>query len=677
MTEKFILRRTYAKHQSRLQTLEAGGQARLQTPEAGGQARLQSPKAGGQARLQTRKSEPTQRKRLAQRVGISLLAILLAGALFPLGYAFGTGAFSGFGPAAGTTGAAGTAAGAAAGGGAGGTGFSVSTLTDSSAGLRVSPDVVTSATVLAREEVIYGNLSALGRVEGLYAVTTVTTGSAGLIRESGSFSQVTNLTNSVGITRSSEGMSVITDAGAFTYQGNLTTTKLPWVFTIGYTLDGRMITPEDLAGSTGALELTIDVKLAEGSEGSEGADAVFTDNYMLQITVTLDSAKARDVFSDTASIVLAGGSRTVSFTVLPGRDAINSFTANVSDFELAPIEIIAIPFSMAFDMPDTTGFVGEFQDLLDAIALLNEGATELESGAASLGDGAQSLVSASSVINEALRLMSAGFAGAGSFDIAQLGQLPGVLNELADGLDAAAAALADLAPGYHSALEGLEILINSLPDGSPELDALVYAYFLANMNDPAVQAMYASYAAGTALKANYLGGMQQAFTAADAALGQLPASLAASASGLRLIASQLPDEQTAAAFAEQLASLEYGLATLASTYGDFHTGIVNLSYGLSSYSKGVISYSNGISSLQLETSDLPVRVQEQILAFMASYQPADFSPVSFISADNTNTKSTQFILRTAAIEKLKPFEPPAVLEDEPSFLDRLLALFNF
>jgi len=62
---------------------------------------------------------------------------------------------------------------------------------------------------------------------------------------------------------------------------------------------------------------------------------------------------------------------------------------------------------------------------------------------------------------------------------------------------------------------------------------------------------------------------------------------------------------------------------------------------------------------------------------MAEYQPADFEPVSFVSTQNKNTESVQFVLRTAGIELPKEPAPPAVLEHEPSLLERLIALFGF
>ncbi|MDR2713941.1 MAG: hypothetical protein LBB42_00170 [Coriobacteriales bacterium] len=528
----------------------------------------------------------------------------------------------------------------------------------------------------SREEVIYGTLSADGKVEGLYAVSTITTTPNTTLTDYGTFSSVVNLTNANAIALSPNSISATTDTERFSYQGNLVSQQLPWNITLNYTLDGSSIAPEKLAGATGELEFALSLHNNTGELGFTQKNTPFFDNYMLQVTVVLDPDQASSVSSETATVVLAGGQRVLNFTILPNNDAVHTFTAQVSDFELASIEIVAVPFSLAFDMPDASETTDGFQDLVNAIELLESGAGDLEEGAQTLSSNMSKIVDGSSKINDALGLLNSGLSQSGSFGFDQLSKLPGVLEDIADGLDGVVSNITPLATSFSTAKLGLEAALGNLPDKSDALDAEVQAYFMSDPTNPALQAMYQSYVAGTGLKVAYYASMQAAFVAADTTLAGLPEALGEVSSGLHTIAAALPSENTLNDFSDQLDTLQSSVKTLATSYKSFHGGLVNFDKGLASYNKGVQSYTSGTTSLRIETADLPTKVQDQIEEFMADYQPADFEPVSFISSHNKNTESVQFVLRTARIELPKEPPAPAVLEEDPSFLERLLALFG-
>jgi X-X-X-Leu-X-X-Gly heptad repeat protein len=562
----------------------------------------------------------------------------------------------------------------------------------------------------SRDEVVYASLDGNGNVGGVYVVTTLRSASAHKIEEHGAFSSVRNLTDTSAMAVSGETVTIDSGSKQFVYQGNTVSTVLPWKIQMEWKLDGRVVEPRQLAGASGKLEFTLRTT-------PQGSYESFSDNYMLQATVSLGTDTADNVASKDAAIVLAGSKRQLNFTVMPGKAYTGTFTADVSDFELDPIEIAAIPFSMAFDMPDSSELVGGLDDLTDAVALLDDGATKLRdggaqlaagsgqisSGSATLRDGLNALGAnarlineASSQINAALGMIAQGLGGGTDLDIAALGQLPAALAQMADGLDAANAGIQALAPGYAQAFAGLDAMMAALPQAGTQLDADVMALAMANPTDATIQALVQYYFAAQAVSGQYAT-LRPAFQAAGDALTLLPDSLSQTSAALRAIASQLPDAATAQAYAEQLAALSSALVALdanyasfhaglaayndgvimaGSSYGSMHDGILAWADGTRSLSSGISAYSEGVSSLRIETSSLPEKVQESLDEFMADYKPSDFQAASFVSADNINTNSVSFVLRTAAISLPSVSEIPTEASAEPTILDRLLALFG-
>jgi X-X-X-Leu-X-X-Gly heptad repeat protein len=128
-------------------------------------------------------------------------------------------------------------------------------------------------------------------------------------------------------------------------------------------------------------------------------------------------------------------------------------------------------------------------------------------------------------------------------------------------------------------------------------------------------------------------------------------------------------------FNKGLATYAGGLDTLAANYRTFNSGLTQFARGVSDLSGGISSLHDGTAELYVNVEDLPDTLQEEIDSFLADYQKGDFTPASFISAENEHVKRVQFILRTDPIEIPTPPEEPTVDSPEPSFWDRLSALF--
>ena len=199
-----------------------------------------------------------------------------------------------------------------------------------------------------KEEVVYANLSATGQVEQAYVVNSFDLKESSTVVDFGAYDSVENLTNLQPLEQAGNQVSFTADAGKFYYQGNLKDSSLPWNVKITYTLDGVEITPEELAGQSGYLT----IHLATTQNGK--IDPTFYENYLLQISITLDTDLCEDIQAPNGTFANVGQDKMITFTVLPGSDGDLTVSAQVKDFEMTGISLSAVPYSMAFDLPDTS-----------------------------------------------------------------------------------------------------------------------------------------------------------------------------------------------------------------------------------------------------------------------------------------------------------------------------------
>ncbi|MDR1705913.1 MAG: hypothetical protein LBS19_14690 [Clostridiales bacterium] len=259
------------------------------------------------------------------------------------------------------------------------------------------------AEVMSKDEVIYARLSAAGEALNVYVVNRFDAASPGVITDYGDYSGAVNLTGLEPI-ELGEAVTFETASDSFYYQGYLNNTDLPWIYDIGYKLDGADIAPEELAGRSGRLELRL------AAVRNEAVDDTFYNNFMQQITITLDTQRCKNIEAPGASQASVGKNRALVFTVLPGSDADITVSADADGFEMAGIDIAAMPFTMNFNLPDTSGMTAEFQTLADALNELDEGVGALKDGAGEMKAGAEALAAGSSEFNGGLARLDEGSA---------------------------------------------------------------------------------------------------------------------------------------------------------------------------------------------------------------------------------------------------------------------------
>ncbi len=309
-----------------------------------------------------------------------------------------------------------------------------------------------------KEEVVYANLSHDGGLQRVYVVNSFPD-SAGHFVDHGDYSAVVNLTNTDQVRRDGDRVTVDTSAGDFYYQGEMTTSQMPWLIDFGYELDRRPVTADEVMGSTGKLAIDIDVR------PDKDVDPVFFEHYMLQISVNLDSAYFSNIASDGATIASNGEVKVVNLTSLPGKESHFRITADARNAHIGQVQMVGLPFEMFMDLPDTSAYLGDLVKLRDAIADLADGVGKYTDGAAQLADGSTELNTGAGELASGATAIAQGFdqlaAGRSQFD-AGLQQYSRGVQEFSNGVAALPTGLAQFTEGVDQLVTGSSQLSGNL-----------------------------------------------------------------------------------------------------------------------------------------------------------------------------------------------------------------------
>jgi putative membrane protein len=562
--------------------------------------------------------------------------------------------------------------------------------------------------VYTKNEDVYAKLQADGSVMAAYVVNSFAVKTGGTIADYGAYAAVENLTDLSAISNQRGIVSLQAAAGNFYYQGNMSQPQLPWQIKITYQLDGQAIAAADLAGASGKLNISI--KTTENA----AVDSVFYDNYLLQLTLTLDSESCRNIVAENASIADAGDQKKITFAVMPGTAGDLQLSADVTDFEMEGISIAAVPFAMEIAMPDTADITGGLDDLAGGIADLDGGVQDLSEGMqtlvynsqnlasgswditdglAQLSGNSSDLISGSAEILSALKQIDNSLQDADFSSLDQLAQLPAALDSLATALGQISGGLQGLETGFSGAYAALDSAIATVSGGISQQDLAALA--TANAGNSAFMTLLADYTAAQTIKGTYQQ-VKPAFAAVNNNLPTLIASLGQVQGGLDEMSSQLTASLGSSDLAGDLEELQDGIDELAANYKKFHSGLkdytdgvdtLNDNYatfndGLLQYLEGVASAGSGIgeladgsAELSSATQDMPDQVNGAVQEMQDQFDYSDFQLVSFIDARNEQIAGVQFVMTTEQIavpEEQTPEQP----EEQQGFFARLLALFQ-
>ncbi len=477
-----------------------------------------------------------------------------------------------------------------------------------------------------KDENVYGTLKSDGEVDNVYVINQFNVTKAGKITDYGDYDTVENLTTLENIKKDDNTYTLNATEGNFYYQGNISECELPWDIGISYYLDGKEISAEKLAGENG--ELVIKLKVNDKKD----VDQTFFENYMLQISLTLDNSKTDNIKSKDATMADAGAEKKVSFTVMPDTEEEYELSMDINDFEMDGIQIAGIPFSMNVEFPSTDNMTSGLVSLSDGIDKLSDSATSINDGLAKLVSGVDRLSSGVSDYSDGIEKYVNGIKkidkGSESFKNG--------LDDLSEGADKLASSSTDIGTG----LSGADKLLNSIDTTGMSADQIKAVKTAAATLD-ALNEGYGSFSHGLT---SYAQGVDKA--------------------------------------AKGYASLQSGLDTLADNGKKLDSGskkladgISSLNTGTSKLSDGMDKYTDGMNKLNDKTVDIPQKMDKKIKKMKDTYK-YDFTATSFTSKKNDNNiDKVQFVLSTPSIKK-----PDKVKKEEENkkqdFISRLKALFS-
>ncbi len=294
-----------------------------------------------------------------------------------------------------------------------------------------------------KDENVYVNLNQDGSVDGIYVVNAYRLDADTQIVDYGNYESVKNLTSDAQISQQRGTVTVDAQAGEFFYQGNLQSKEIPWEISISYTLNEKEISAEELAGKNGKLRISIHVGQ------NDQVDSGFFENYLLQVTLTMDMERCSNLEAPGATAANVGTDKQLVYSILAGSEKDITVTADVLDFEMDAISFQGLPMNLdvdkeVFSLDDLYDKAGEVSDAADEFS---DGAQDLEGGVNSLQEGVEGLQSGAESLKEGIDNYADG------------------AKSLGDGIDTLQDGSNDLADGAQELVDG----ITSLQDGANQL----------------------------------------------------------------------------------------------------------------------------------------------------------------------------------------------------------------
>lgn len=366
------------------------------------------------------------------------------------------------------------------------------------------------------------------------------------------------------------------------YQGSIGQ-ELPVSVAVSYTLDGRAISPEELAGKSGRVSIRFDYANSQYElVDIQGTQEKIYVPFAMLTGVVLDNGIFSNVSVSNGKIVNDGDRTIVAGLALPGlQDSLGldremlelpdyvEITADAENFELettitlAANGLLSGELGKAGDRSQWDGLDGKLDELTDAMDQLIDGSSRLYDGLCALLDRSEELVSG-------IDRLAAGAAQ---------------LKQGADGLSAGAAQLQAGAASLSQGLDALAENSGALNDGAAQM----FQSLLATANAQLA-------AAGAQVPALTIDNYAQVLDGVIAAAGESPATQQVAALKASLD-SYNGFYQGLQSYTAGVAQAQTGAAALSGGADGLKTGADSLSAGAAQLYDGILTMHNGAPAL--------------------------------------------------------------------------------
>ena len=343
-----------------------------------------------------------------------------------------------------------------------------------------------------RTETVYINADASGNVESvLSSVYIVNAKGEEMLSDPSNLTDVKNVSSTESPELTDKGWTFKTDGDDLCYQGTADVAGLPVTMKVVYSLDGKQMRPEDMAGESGHVKITVSYQNLDKHETKVDGELVELYTPFTVITlITLDDA-FKKVAVDNAKLITDAGATTILGTTFPGlaksldaeaKDSLSesfSIEADTKAFSMDSMTVIIIPNLVSSDdlnsLDDLQDFIDGVDELNDAGEKLQKGGRIIYFGVREFVAGLDSYVGAISSLRSGLSSIITVIRSKDDSISSQLGQLKSGLRGILNAIDGANSALStvsgiaevETAKGYLSqASGGLSGIIDNIPSFS-------------------------------------------------------------------------------------------------------------------------------------------------------------------------------------------------------------------
>lgn len=362
-------------------------------------------------------------------------------------------------------------------------------------------------------------------------------------------------------------------------------------------------------------------------------------------------------------------------------------SAKVKDFEMNGIAINGIRMNLDIDFDDET-IQEKIDEVIGAVSDLDEGADKLNEGAADLYDATEKLNTATGEL----------YTG--------VGNLKSGAGELSDGLSALTSKNEELLGGAWTAYKGLcsaaekqlntQLVANGFDKVTltPSTYSEVLLGLLEKMDaDTAYTTAYNTALAllteeqKTEIRNAYIEKMM-ASEEIQAQINEAVRKVSEAAAQVSALKGQLDSygvfynglvEYTDAVSSASIgaSTLATGLTTLYTNTDTLNTAVGDLHIAVGTLKDGTGELKSGTEEFVSETDGMDTQVSDEIDNITTSMTGKDVETVSFVSKQNTNIKSVQFVIQTEEIEIETAKEVETPEPEKLNFWQKLLKLFGW
>ncbi len=347
-----------------------------------------------------------------------------------------------------------------------------------------------AAPIQMKNETVYINLGGYGEVEEINIYNKCILNGTTQINDYTKYSEVTNLTNKENYEKIENGISFnVSGENNFSYTGKVGEeyyNLIPWNFEISYKLNGVEVSPDKLLGSSGLVEINMNIN------ANEKTNEYYKNNYILEITGSYDMSKYLSVSSDSAMITDNGNSKTVMFIVLPGQSTDFDIEIGTDNFEMDGITMAMVPLTgdllnevveLADDKKDMENAINSMNSstdvVLDSLYGMNNGLNGISNGVTEIKNGLNELHGLNSlrdedienlkiILNDILPIIQNV-----QTDLDNLSSTYSKVIDLTDELTTETKKLSENLSNLDKNLKTLESLSKDLPDDVDELSKLM------------------------------------------------------------------------------------------------------------------------------------------------------------------------------------------------------------